>query len=277
MRFVVKKSLLDEDPLRQKPYAHVIRVNHNKVTGQMSTTKGKQHQNKNFGVLDWIGAYNNALREYATNEILKTAKGQEVIDTESWLIGHGLELATLDKVNTKEDIKDFLNKYAHAAFALGIHLPGIKGQTMSSPRELPKQENNVEKGFCFDFLTPVQNFVVSFWIGNPSNFDLSNIEQDLIKGLSNQQLDSVLNSSFKNIKDYYSKTKLNHDDQIDVLKWATYAKNSLQKSRIQKSSDDNIGILNTNSLIKKSSFVIPDYFGAICDLLEELKVWKLNK
>jgi len=131
---LVLRSLLTHDPLRDKSYAHVISVRTDPVTGKQSRTRGRQHRRQNLDTPGWIEACNIALLEAAQKA------GAAVGTEKAWLEDRSLALVDPRKVLHRSDINQWLHSYGHAAFALGIHLPGPKGETIATPHELPRRD-----------------------------------------------------------------------------------------------------------------------------------------
>ena len=60
----IKKSIIEEDPSRKSPHAHVIQMHVNKVTGQINQKKGKGHGKEEITVETWIARCQQVLLAY---------------------------------------------------------------------------------------------------------------------------------------------------------------------------------------------------------------------
>ena len=296
------KSLSDKDPMREKPYAHVISVNANPVNGQLNIKRASHHKNKNnkFSIEDWVNAYNQAIFSFAEKEASKetSEKKEKECDTdqhlseqylaEQWLKEREIVLADLRTITNRKDIKLFLNQEGPKAFTLGIHLPGLKGETIASPRELPRIENNVDSGnpaISKSILTKFEEELIASRFGNVSSwkharksikkaYEDNKCVIEAIDNMDDNQLDDLLIKAVTKIGTGLK--NLPRKDQQSLGEWADIVKSDLLTHRIKTSTESSIGRLNIRKSFK-SNLVIPNYVNSFWELIGEIRLCQINR
>jgi hypothetical protein len=125
----LRRSLLTDDPQRQKPYAHVASVRAGKPV------RATRHRgNGMFNGEEWRLRTREVMLDAAT----EAAGHDNIGGALQWLEERFLELPTVEDSSDKSAVVKWLQRNSRTAFALGLHLIGPNGETIASMSELPE-------------------------------------------------------------------------------------------------------------------------------------------
>jgi len=134
----IERSLLTENPERQKEHAHITHVR----GGQR--VRAKHHRGDgDYTHEDWLSDVKDKLKEAAWEA---QDHGTEDFDPVAWLDDRGIRLPDSEDIATRRTVNQWLTTYGPTAFALGIHLKDAGGTTIATQDELPK----LERALVFD-------------------------------------------------------------------------------------------------------------------------------